>query len=147
MANCITPELLDAINALNIKQLESRETRSLEEMLDPNDWRLIEIIKFRQRIKNAERNNEQHIIKSIQESFERFEIDDKIQQAIILRYLGLNFGEIQAVTDLGRNKLYHHVIKKFPNLKPKHTDLNLIEYRLRTQGLKEVLRECKKNVS
>ena len=74
MANCITPKLLDAINALNIKQFESRETRSLEELLDPHDWRLVEVLKFRQRIKDAERNNEQHTINSIKRSFEKYKL-------------------------------------------------------------------------
>ncbi|MFR0607599.1 hypothetical protein ACLUV9_04375 [Limosilactobacillus balticus] len=147
MANCITPKLLDAINALNIKQFESRETRSLEELLDPHDWRLVEVLKFRQRIKDAERNNEQHTINSIKRSFEKYKFTDKVQQAIVLRYLGLNFGEIQAVTDLGRNKIYHHVIHKFPDLGPKDVDLKIVENRLRTQGLEKILREFQANVS
>ncbi|MCD7137223.1 hypothetical protein LTY62_08200 [Limosilactobacillus balticus] len=147
MANCITPKLLDAINALNIKQFESRETRSLEELLDPHDWRLVEVLKFRQRIKDAERNNEQHTINSIKRSFEKYKLTDKVQQAIVLRYLGLNFGEIQAVTDLGRNKIYHHVIHKFPDLGPKDIDLKIVENRLRTQGLEKILREFQANVS
>ncbi|MCC4369323.1 hypothetical protein [Limosilactobacillus reuteri] len=147
MANCITPKLLDAINALNIKQFESRETRSLEELLDPHDWRLVEVLKFRQRIKDAERNNEQHTINSIKRSFEKYKLTDKVQQAIVLRYLGLNFGEIQAVTDLGRNKIYHHVIHKFPDLGPKDVDLKIVENRLRTQGLEKILREFQANVS
>ena len=100
MANCITPKLLDAINSLDIKQLESRETRSLEELLDPHDRRLVEVLKFRQRIK-----------------------------------------------DLGRNKIYHHVIHKFPDLGPKDVDLKIIENRLRTQGLEKILREFQANVS
>lgn len=147
MANCITPKLLDAINALNIKQFESRETRSLEELLDPHDWRLVEVLKFRQRIKDAERNNEQHTINSIKRSFEKYKLTDRVQQAIVLRYLGLNFGEIQAVTDLGRNKIYHHVIHKFPDLGPKDVDLKIVENRLRTQGLEKILREFQANVS
>lgn len=147
MANCITPKLLDAINALNIKQFESRETRSLEELLDPHDWRLVEVLKFRQRIKDAERNNEQHTINSIKRSFEKYKLTDRVQQAIILRYLGLNFGEIQAVTDLGRNKIYHHVIHKFPDLGSKDVDLKIVENRLRTQGLEKILREFQANVS
>lgn len=147
MANCITPKLLDAINALNIKQFESRETRSLEELLDPHDWRLVEVLKFRQRIKDAERNNEQHTINSIKRSFEKYKLTDRVQQAIVLRYLGLNFGEIQAVTDLGRNKIYHHVIHKFPDLRPKDVDLKIVENRLRTQGLEKILREFQANVS
>ena len=147
MANCITPKLLDAINSLDIKQLESRETRSLEELLDPQDWRLVEVLKFRQRIKDAERNNEQHTINSIKSSFEKYKLTDRVQQAIVLRYLGLNFGEIQAVTDLGRNKIYHHVIHKFPDLGPKDVDLKIIENRLRTQGLEKILREFQANVS
>ncbi len=147
MANCITPKLLDAINALNIKQFESRETRSLEELLDPHDWRLVEVLKFRQHIKDAERNNEQHTINSIKRSFEKYKLTDKVQQAIVLRYLGLNFGEIQAVTDLGRNKIYHHVIHKFPDLGPKDVDLKIVENRLRTQGLEKILREFQANVS
>lgn len=147
MANCITPKLLDAINALNIKQFESRETRSLEELLDPHDWRLVEVLKFRQRIKDAERNNEQHTINSIKRSFEKYKLTDRVQQAIVLRYLGLNFGEIQAVTDLGRNKIYHHVIHKFPDLGSKDVDLKIVENRLRTQGLEKILREFQANVS
>lgn len=147
MANCITPKLLDAINSLDIKQFESRETRSLEELLDPHDWRLVEVLKFRQRIKDAERNNEQHTINSIKRSFEKYKLTDRVQQAIVLRYLGLNFGEIQAVTDLGRNKIYHHVIHKFPDLGPKDVDLKIVENRLRTQGLEKILREFQANVS
>ena len=147
MANCITPKLPDAINSLDIKQFESRETRSLEELLDPHDWRLVEVLKFRQRIKDAERNNEQHTINSIKRSFEKYKLTDKVQQAIVLRYLGLNFGEIQAVTDLGRNKIYHHVIHKFPDLGPKDVDLKIVENRLRTQGLEKILREFQANVS
>lgn len=147
MANCITPKLLDAINSLDIKQFESRETRSLEELLDPHDWRLVEVLKFRQRIKDAERNNEQHTINSIKSSFEKYKLTDRVQQAIVLRYLGLNFGEIQAVTDLGRNKIYHHVIHKFPDLGSKDVDLKIVENRLRTQGLEKILREFQANVS
>ncbi len=139
--------MLDAINSLDIKQLESRETRSLEELLDPHDWRLVEVLKFRQRIKDAERNNEQHTINSIKRSFEKYKLTDRVQQAIVLRYLGLNFGEIQAVTDLGRNKIYHHVIHKFPDLGPKDVDLKIVENRLRTQGLEKILREFQANVS
>lgn len=147
MANCITPRLLDAIDELNIKQFESRETRPLEELLDPNDQRLVEVLKFRQRIKDAERNNEQHVINSIQNSLEQFKIIDKVQQAIVLRRLGLSFGEIQSVTKLGRNKLYYNVIRAFPNIKSKQTDLKVVESLLRTQGLKRLLKECRVDVS
>lgn len=104
-------------------------------------------MKFRQRIKDAERNNEQHTINSIKRSFEKYKLTDRVQQAIILRYLGLNFGEIQAVTDLGRNKIYHHVIHKFPDLGSKDVDLKIVENRLRTQGLEKILREFQANVS
>lgn len=134
------------MNALDIKDLEETRAESLEDVLDKNDWRLVEILNFRQRIKEAEEKSEQVTVQSIRKSLESFGIEDRVQQAVVLRQFGLNFGEIQAVTELDRNKIYLNVTKHFPKVK-KNVDLKIVAYQLKKQGVRKTLRRLYSNVS
>ena len=102
-------ELLDAMNSLTENNEWGGYNQSLEDVLDPDDWRLKVILKYRDETKKNELEKEKKAITLARQCLEKDNIKNPYAQALILRKLGARLSVILQVTSLSRNGYYDHV--------------------------------------
>ncbi len=102
-------ELLDAMNSLTENDEWGGYNQLLEDVLDPNDWRLKVILKYRDETKKNELEKEKKAITLARQCLEKDNIKNPYAQALILRKLGARLSVILQVTSLSRNGYYDHV--------------------------------------
>ena len=102
-------ELLDAMNSLTENDEWGGYNQSLEDVLDPDDWRLKVILKYRDETKKNELEKEKKAITLARQCLEKDNIKNPYAQALILRKLGARLSVILQVTSLSRNGYYDHV--------------------------------------
>ena len=86
-----------------------------EEILDPDDWRLQEIMKFRKGLKLREPRRIREAEWRIKQYFHKHNINNPFAQAYILRKIGTKQSSILKLTGLSKHDYYLHVGSLFRN--------------------------------
>lgn len=86
-----------------------------EEILDPDDWRLQEIMKFRKGLKLREPRRIKKAEWRIKRYFHKHNINNPFAQAYILRKIGTKQSSILKLTGLSKHDYYLHVGSLFRN--------------------------------
>lgn len=86
-----------------------------EEILDPDDWRLQEIMKFRKDLKLREPRRIKEAEWRIKQYFYKRNINNPFAQAYILRKIGTKQSSILKLTGLSKHDYYLHVGSLFRN--------------------------------
>src|SRR5699024_476730 len=86
-----------------------------EEILDPDDWRLQEIMKFRKELKLREPKRIKEAEWRIKQYFHKHNINNHFAQAYILRKIGTKQSSILKLTGLSKHDYYLHVGSLFRN--------------------------------
>ncbi|MBB1124409.1 hypothetical protein [Limosilactobacillus albertensis] len=125
MSTCITKELSNALNSLTENNEWGNSSQSIDKMLQPKDWRMVEIKKFRKRLKEQEKKGDLEAIKSINEFFNTHNINDKIARAVLLRICGVDVRTICKIIKLSVSAYTSHVTPLLRNHKSIFTDSSL----------------------
>ena len=107
--------LLEAMNSLTKNNEWGGNNVMPEEILDPDDWRLQEIMKFRKELKLREPRRIKEAECRIKQYFQKHNINNPFAQAYILRKIGTKQSSILKLTGLSKHDYYSHVGSLFRN--------------------------------
>ncbi|EEJ39771.1 hypothetical protein [Limosilactobacillus vaginalis] len=104
--NCITDNLRAAMDSLSARYNDSgisewgSSKEKIDDVLSPNDWRMKEIIKFRERIESSDVSRKQRAINKIRSELKRLNITDDEAKIRKLYESGLGNNRIKAITGI-----------------------------------------------
>ena len=107
--------LLEAMNSLTKNNEWGGNNVMPEEILDPDDWRLQEIMKFRKELKLREPRRIKEAEWRIKQYFQKHNINNPFAQAYILRKIGTKQSSILKLIGLSKHDYYLHVGSLFRN--------------------------------
>lgn len=107
--------LLEAMDSLTINHEWGGVNEMPEEVLDPDDWRLQEIMKFRKGLKLREPRRIKEAEWRIKQYFYKHNINNPFAQAYILRKIGTKQSSVLKLTGLSKHDYYLHVGSLFRN--------------------------------
>ena len=111
----IPKRLYKAMGSLTVNHEWGEVNETLEEILDPDDWRLQEIMKFRKGLKLREPRRIKEAEWRIKQYFYKHNINNPFAQAYILRKIGTKQSSILKLTGLSKHDYYLHVGSLFRN--------------------------------
>ena len=111
----IPKRLSKAMDSLTVNHEWGGVNEMPEEILDPDDWRLQEIMKFRQGLKLREPRRIKEAEWRIKQYFHKHNINNPFAQAYILRKIGAKQSTILKITGLSKPEYYRHVGVLFRN--------------------------------
>ena len=111
----IPKRLYEAMNSLSENSEWGGHNVMPEEILDPDDWRLQEIMKFRKGLKLREPRRIKEAEWRIKQYFHKHNINNPFAQAYILRKIGAKQSSILKLTGLSKHDYYLHVGSLFRN--------------------------------
>ena len=111
----IPKRLYKAMGSLTVNHEWGEVNETLEEILDPDDWRLQEIMKFRRDLELREARRIKESERRIKQYFYKHNINNPFAQAYILRKIGTKQSSILKLTGLSKHDYYLHVGSLFRN--------------------------------
>ena len=111
----IPKRLSEAMDSLTVNHEWGGVNEMPEEILDPDDWRLQEIMKFRKDLKLREPKRIKEAEWRIKQYFYKHNINNPFAQAYILRKIGTKQSSILKLTGLSKHDYYLHVGSLFRN--------------------------------
>ena len=111
----IPKRLYKAMGSLTVNHEWGEVNETLEEILDPDDWRLQEIMKFRRDLELREARRIKESERRIKQYFHKHNINNPFAQAYILRKIGTKQSSILKLTGLSKHDYYLHVGSLFRN--------------------------------
>lgn len=111
----IPKRLYKAMGSLTVNHEWGEVNETLEEILDPDDWRLQEIMKFRRDLELREAKRIKESERRIKQYFHKHNINNPFAQAYILRKIGTKQATILKITGLSKPEYYSHVGVLFRN--------------------------------
>ena len=111
----IPKRLYEAMGSLTVNHEWGEVNEMLEDILDPDDWRLQEIMKFRKGLKLREPRRIKEAEWRIKQYFYKHNINNPFAQAYILRKIGTKQSSILKLTGLSKHDYYLHVGSLFRN--------------------------------
>lgn len=111
----IPKRLYEAMGSLTVNHEWGEVNETLEDILDPDDWRLQEIMKFRKGLKLREPRRIKEAEWRIKQYFHKHNINNPFAQAYILRKIGTKQSSILKLTGLSKRDYYLHVGSLFRN--------------------------------
>ena len=111
----IPKRLYKAMGSLTVNHEWGEVNETLEEILDPDDWRLQEIMKFRRDLELREAKRIKESERRIKQYFHKHNINNPFAQAYILRKIGTKQATILKITGLSKPEYYRHVGVLFRN--------------------------------
>ncbi|MGE9995179.1 hypothetical protein [Limosilactobacillus reuteri] len=111
----IPKRLYKAMGSLTVNHEWGEVNETLEEILDPDDWRLQEIMKFRRDLELREARRIKESERRIKQYFHKHNINNPFAQAYILRKIGTKQATILKITGLSKPEYYSHVGVLFRN--------------------------------
>lgn len=111
----IPKRLYEAMDSLTVNHEWGGVNEMPEEILDPDDWRLQEIMKFRKGLKLRESRRIKGAEWRIKQYFHKHDINNPLAQAYILRKIGTKQSTILKITGLSKPEYYRHVGVLFRN--------------------------------
>ena len=111
----IPKRLYKAMGPLTVNHEWGGVNEMPEEILDPDDWRLQEIMKFRKELKLREPKRIKEAEWRIKQYFYKHNINNPFAQAYILRKIGTKQSSILKLTGLSKHDYYLHVGSLFRN--------------------------------
>ena len=111
----IPKRLYKAMGSLTVNHEWGEVNETLEEILDPDDWRLQEIMKFRRDLELREARRIKESERRIKQYFHKHNINNPFAQAYILRKIGTKQATILKITGLSKPEYYRHVGVLFRN--------------------------------
>ena len=111
----IPKRLYKAMGSLTVNHEWGEVNETLEEILDPDDWRLQEIMKFRRDLELREARRIKEAERRIKQYFHKHNINNPFAQAYILRKIGTKQSSILKLTGLSKHDYYLHVGSLFRN--------------------------------
>lgn len=104
--DCITRDLTAALDSLSKRYNRSgidewgSSKEKIDDVLSPSDWRMKEIVKFRERIDSSEETRKQRAINQIRSELKRLNITDDEAKIKKLYEIGLGNNRIKAITGI-----------------------------------------------
>ncbi|MFQ6725618.1 hypothetical protein NM958_02380 [Limosilactobacillus reuteri] len=111
----IPKRLSKAMDSLTVNHEWGGINEMPEDILDPDDWRLQEIMKFRKELKLREPKRIKEAERRIKQYFYKHNINNPFSQAYILRKIGTKQSSILKLTGLSKHDYYLHVGSLFRN--------------------------------
>ena len=111
----IPKRLSEAMDSLTVNHEWGGVNEMPEDILDPDDWRLQEIMKFRKGLKLREPRRIKEAEWRIKQYFHKHNINNPFAQAYILRKIGTKQATILKITGLPKPEYYRHVGVLFRN--------------------------------
>lgn len=111
----IPKRLYEAMDSLSKNNEWGGPNEMPEDILDPDDWRLQEIMKFRKGLKLREPRRIKEAEWRIKQYFHKHNINNPFAQAYILRKIGTKQSSILKLTGLSKQDYYLHVGSLFRN--------------------------------
>lgn len=111
----IPKRLYKAMGSLTVNHEWGEVNETLGEILDPDDWRLQEIMKFRRDLELREARRIKESERRIKQYFHKHNINNPFAQAYILRKIGTKQATILKITGLSKPEYYRHVGVLFRN--------------------------------
>lgn len=111
----IPKRLSKAMDSLTVNHEWGGVNEMPEEILDPDDWRLQEIMKFRREFELREARRIKEAEWRIKQYFHKHNINNHFAQAYILRKIGTKQSSILKLTGLSKHDYYLHVGSLFRN--------------------------------
>lgn len=111
----IPKRLYEAMDSLSKNNEWGGVNEMPEDILDPDDWRLQEIMKFRKGLKLREPRRIKEAEWRIKQYFHKHNINNPFAQAYILRKIGTKQSSILKLTGLSKHDYYLHVGSLFRN--------------------------------
>ena len=135
--------LLEAMNSLTKNNEWGGLNVMPEEILDPDDWRLQEIMKFRKELKLREPRRIKEAECRIKQYFQKHNINNPFAQAYILRKIGTKQSSILKLTGLSKHDYYLHVGSLFRNTgNYRQLRITDVEVVLMQEKLYDILKEA-----
>ncbi len=136
-------EVLDAMNSLTENNEWGSYNQPLEDVLDPDDWRLKVILEYRAEMKKREQDKEKKGAMLARQCLEKNNIKNPYAQALVLRKLGARLSVILQVTNLSRNGYYDHVAIISSGKSNNRAQLSMLDIlaKLETVDFRELLKE------
>lgn len=95
--NCTSDGLFAAMDSITKDKKWGDEAQPIEEVLAPDDWRLIEIHKFQDRLEIGDVLKRTRIIKRILTEIDKFDFSDDAQKGTFLYEMGLSGPKVAKV--------------------------------------------------
>ena len=111
----IPKRLYKAMGSLTVNHEWGEVNEMPEDILDPDDWRPQEIMKFRKGLKLREPRRIKEAEWRIKQYFHKHNINNPFAQAYILRKIGAKQSSILKLTGLSKHDYYLHVGSLFRN--------------------------------
>ena len=111
----IPKRLYKAMGSLTVNHEWGEVNEMPEDILDPDDWRLQEIMKFRRDLELREARRIKESERRIKQYFHKHNINNPFAQAYILRKIGAKQSTILKITGLSKPEYYRHVGVLFRN--------------------------------
>ena len=111
----IPKRLSKAMDSLTVNHEWGEVNEMPEDILDPDDWRLQEIMKFRRDLELREARRVKESEWRIKQYFHKRNINNHFAQAYILRKIGAKQSTILKITGLSKPEYYRHVGVLFRN--------------------------------
>ena len=111
----IPKRLYKAMGSLTVNHEWGEVNEMPEDILDPDDWRLQEIMKFRRDLELREARRIKESERQIKQYFHKHNINNPFAQAYILRKIGTKQATILKITGLSKPEYYRHVGVLFRN--------------------------------
>ena len=143
----IPKRLSEAMDSLTINHEWGGVNEMPEEVLDPDDWRLQEIMKFRKSLKLREPKRIKEAERRIKQYFYKHNINNPFAQAYILRKIGTKQAIILKITGLSKPEYYRHVGVLFRNTgyygQLRITDVEAV---LRQEKISDILKDANSKI-
>lgn len=111
----IPKRLSEAMDSLTVNHEWGGVNEMPEEILDPDDWRLQEIMKFRRELELREARRIKESEWRIKQYFHKHNINNPFAQAYILRKIEATKSTILEITGLSKPEYYRHIGVLFRN--------------------------------
>ena len=143
----IPKRLSEALDSLTLNHEWGGVNEMPEEVLDPDDWRLQEIMKFRKGLKLREPRRIKEAEWRIKQYFYKHNINNPFAQAYILRKIGTKQATILKITGLSKPEYYSHEGVLFRNTgyygQLRITDVEAV---LRQEKISDILKDANSKI-
>ena len=143
----IPKRLYEAMDSLTVNHEWGEVNEMPEDILDPDDWRLQEIMKFRKGLKLREPRRIKEAEWRIKQYFYKHNINNPFAQAYILRKIGTKQSTILKITGLSKPEYYRHVGVLFRNTgyygQLRITDVEAV---LRQEKISDILKDANSKI-
>lgn len=143
----IPKRLSKAMDSLTVNHEWGGVNEMPEEILDPDDWRLQEIMKFREGLKLREPRRIKKAEWRIKQYFYKHNINNPFAQAYILRKIGTKQSSILKLTGLSKHDYYLHVGSLFHNTgNYRQLRITDVEVVLRQEKISDILKDVNSKI-